>query len=181
MFFLIYCLTEQPCMWMSAVQSHLILHWCHIIPFLSPVDGVWKRPIAAEVVPFGGRAVLQKSTCQKPPTKNCLIIIAKCFLHEHHYLRLRHEEGLPKFTECHVWKLVQCHCRQRGNAVESTLGWTTWNTVNANTKRSYLWTSGFLHCVCQSSSCSLWISAVFGSTPSSCTLCCTVHGGRVLI
>lgn len=53
--------------------------------------------------------------------------------------------------------------------------------VNANTKRSYLWRSGFLHCVCQSSSCSLWISAVFGSTPSSCTLCCTVHGGRVLI
>ena len=42
-------------------EPHLILHWCHKISFISPVDGVGMWPIAAAVIPFGSRAVLQRA------------------------------------------------------------------------------------------------------------------------
>lgn len=53
------------------VKPHLILHRCHKISFISPVDGVRMWPVAAAVIPFGSRAVLQKAAYEiTTPEKN---------------------------------------------------------------------------------------------------------------
>ncbi len=59
------CVCVCVCVDVCAVKLHLILHRRHIISFLSPVDGVWLSSVAAEVVPLGSRAVLQKAECKK--------------------------------------------------------------------------------------------------------------------
>lgn len=104
-----------------AVDLYLILHRCHVISFFSPVNGVRKRRIAAEVVPFGSRAVLlnieQYVKTIHIMSKNIYFkVLANCFLN---YLRFRQEERLLKFTKCHVWKLVQPHCRKKWNKLST--------------------------------------------------------------
>lgn len=44
----------------SDMLFYLILHRRHIISLFPPVNGIWARTVAWEVVPFGCRAVLHK-------------------------------------------------------------------------------------------------------------------------
>lgn len=87
------------------VKLDLILYRRHIISLLSPVDGVWMWSVASEVVPLGSRAVLQKAECtiNNPLCQeNRSTVYVNHFLYGWHYLWLRPEERLSKFSECHV-------------------------------------------------------------------------------
>lgn len=88
------------------IKFHLILHRRQKVSFLSPVDGVWMWCVAAEVVPFCSRAVLQRAVDKNKNNvngkKNISSNYVKYFLYACHYLWLRPKERLFKFPECHV-------------------------------------------------------------------------------